>query len=140
MAKESQGIIAYWATTTTYATAAANVVGEVMGFSGPGMNVNVIDVTHLQSTAKEKMIGLYDGGDITLNVNCVVTDDGQTKLRECLAARTKGSLLLQLITAATSQKIGVEGYCTGLSITGAVDNVLKSDVTIAVTGGVSFST
>ena len=96
MAKESQGIIAYWSTTTAAATAAGNVVGEVVGFSGPAMTNSVIDVTNLQSTAKEKLVGVYDAGNITLNVNCLVTDGGQQKARECLAARTKGCLLLQL--------------------------------------------
>lgn len=140
MAKQSQGIIAYWSTTTVVATAASNVVGEVVGFSGPGLSANVIDVTHLQSTAKEKMMGLYDGGQITLNVNMVVTDGGQTLLRECLVARTKGALLLQLSTSATTQKMSMEGYVSGLNVSGSVDNKLSGDVTITITGGVSFST
>jgi hypothetical protein len=140
MPKESQGILGYWATTTVNATLAANLIGEITGFSGPSPSANIIDVTNLASTAKEKMMGLYDGGQITLNVNCLVTDSGQTKLRECLAARTKGSLLIQLSTASTTQKINMEGYVSGLSISGAVDNVLKADFTLAITGGVSFST
>jgi len=140
MAKEAQGIISYWSTTTSVATAAANVVGEVIGFNGPNMNVNIIDVTHLESTAKEKMVGLYDGGEITLNVNCIVTNGGQTKLRECLAERTQGCLMLQLDPSATTQKITIKGYVSGLNVSGAVDNVLRSDVTIAITKGVAFTT
>lgn len=140
MAKESQGIICYWATVTGYATAAGNVVGEITGFSGPSMSAGVIDVTSLQSTGKEKMIGLYDGGQITMNVNYIATNEGQVKLRESLVARTKGSLLIQLSTSVTAQKMGIEGYVSGMSITGAVDNVLKGDFTVAITGGVSFTT
>jgi hypothetical protein len=34
----------------------------------------------------------------------------------------------------------MKGYVSGLNITGGVDNVLKSDVAIMITGGVSFST
>lgn len=140
MAKNSQGIIAYWSTTTSIATAATNVVGEVKGFNGPGMSANVIDVTNLQSTAKEKMIGLYDAGQIGLQINMLVTDGGQTLLRECMVARTKGCLMLQLSTVSTSQKMSMKGYVSGLSVSGAVDNVLTGDVTITITGGVSFST
>jgi hypothetical protein len=140
MAKESQGIICYWATVTVNATLAANVVGELTGFSGPNMSAGVIDVTNLQSTAKEKMIGLYDGGQISLNVNWVATNDGQIKLRESLVKRTKGSLLIQLSTATTAQKISLEGYVIGMNVNGAVDNVLKGDFSIAITGGASFTT
>jgi len=140
MPKESQGIITYWATTSVTATAAGNVVSEVLSFTGPAPSANVIDVTNLQSTAKEKMIGLYDGGQITINTNFLVTDAGQTKLRECLAARTQGNLMLQLSTASTSQYMAMMGYCTGFSVSGAVDNVLKADYTITIDKGVTYST
>lgn len=138
MAKESQGIICYVATSTTPST--DEKIGEVKSFNGPSQSVNIIDVTHLESTAKEKMVGLYDGGQFTFGVNMIVTDSGQTKVRECLAARTKSSLLIQLSTAATTQKVTCEGYFTGLSMTGGVDNVLNGDITFEISGGVSWST
>lgn len=138
MAKESQGIISYIATTTVASTNIA--LGEVVGFSGPSLTGNLIDVTHLQSTAKEKIPGLHDAGQITFNVNCLVTDDGQTKAREMLAARTKGSVLVQLSTAATTQQFTCSGYVTGLNITGSVDNKLAADITFAITEGVTWAT
>ncbi len=139
MAQQSQGIISYWSTTTASATAAANVIGEVIGFSGPGMSANVIDVTNLVSTAKEKLVGVYDGGNVTLNVNMLVTDGGQTLMRESLVARTKGKLLIQLAYPATVQKIGVKGFVSGMNFTGSVDNKLAGDITIAISGGVSVA-
>ncbi len=140
MPKESQGIITYWSTTSVTATAAANVVSEVLSFSGPAPSANIIDVTNLQSTAKEKMIGLYDGGQITINTNFIVTDAGQTKLRESLAARTQGNLMIQLSTVTTSQYMAMMGYVTGFNVSGAVDNVLRGDYTITIHKGVSYST
>ena len=144
MAKESQGVIAYWSTVTlasgSVVSSVANAVGEVVGFSGPGLGAAVIDVTHLQSTAKDKLVGIYDGGQVTLNVNMLVTDTGQTKVRECMASRTRGSLLIQLSTASTTQKIHIKGYCSGLNITGSVDNKLAGDLTFAIHKGASIST
>lgn len=137
MAKQSQGIISYIATTTAAST---NVtIGEVVGFN-MGENAGIIDVTHLQSTAKEKLPGLYDGGQCVFNVNMLVTDAGQEKCREMLAARTLGAILVQLSTAATTQKFTAKGYVTGLTINGAVDNKLAGDLTFAITKGVSWST
>jgi len=141
MAQNSQGIIAYWTTTTVaVATASSNVIDEVVGFNGPGMSANVIDVSSLQSTAKEKLIGLYDAGQMTLNCNFDVDSPGQRLLRECMVNRTKGILLLQLSTSATAKSMQMEGYVNGLSVTGAVDQKLTSDVTILISGGVVFST
>jgi hypothetical protein len=140
MALQSQGIMAYWSTTTANASGATNVIGGVIGFSGPNLTANVIDITNLRSTAKEKMIGLYDGGSITLNLNFDCDDGGQKLLKECFIARTKGSLQLELSSAATAKQFRMKGYVSGLNITGGVDNVLKSDISIMITGGVSFST
>ena len=136
----SQGVICYWSTTTANATNSSNIVGEVVGWSGPGMSAAVIDVTNLISTAKEKLVGVYDGGQITVSVNVAVTNDGQRLLRECLAARTKGSLLIQLSTDTTGEKCSVKGYVSGLNMSGGLDKQITGDFTIAVSGGVSWST
>ena len=140
MAKESQGVICYWATASITASAASNVVGEVVGWSGPSMSAAVIDVTNLVSTAKEKLVGVYDGGQVTLNVNWAVTNDGQRIMRESLAARTLGNLAIQLSTTTTAQFIRAKGYVTGMNLTGSVDNKQAGDFTVAITAGVTFST
>ena len=144
MAKESQGIIAYWSTVTlasgSVVSSVANAIGEVVGWAGPSMSAAVIDVTDLQSTAKEKLVGVYDGGQVTFNVNMLVTDTGQTKLRESFASGVRGSCLIQLSTVTTGQGIHMKGYVTGLNITGSVDNKLAGDFTLAIHGGASFST
>jgi hypothetical protein len=140
MAKESQGVVCYWSTTTAAATAAGNLIGEVVGFSGPSLTAAVIDVTNLASTAKEKMVGVYDGGQVTLNVNWNCSDaSGQSKMRKTLMSRVKGHMVLGLNGAAGTQKIGLKGYVSGMNITGSVDNKLSGDYTLAISGGASFT-
>lgn len=140
MAQNSQGVLIYWSTTTANATGASNVVGEVIGWSGPSQSAAVIDVSNLVSTAKEKLIGVYDGGQITVNVNFAVTNDGQRLMRESMAARTKGSLLIQLSTDTTGEKCSVKGFISGINMAGGLDKQQTGDFTIAVSGGVSWST
>ncbi len=140
MAQGAQGVVCYWSTATGNASGATNVVGELVGFSGPSLTAAVIDVTTLQATAKEKIIGVYDAGQITLNVNFEVTNDNQRMMRECMVARTKGRLQIQLSTATTAKQISCKGYISGINISGAVDNKLSADYTIAITGGASFTT
>lgn len=138
MAKESQGIISYISTTTAAST--NNVLGEVVSFNGPSMNNSVIGVTHLGSTAKKKLPGVYDGGQLAFGVNALVTDIGQTKAREMLVARTKGAILIQIGGTVTSQKLTCKGYMTGINFAGAVDAALTGDIAFEIDGGVSFST
>ena len=87
-----------------------------------------------------KVGNVYDGGQITVNVNVAVTNDGQRLLRECLAARTTGSLLIQLSTDTTGEKCSVKGYVSGLNMAGGLDKQITGDFTIAVSGGVRWST
>ena len=141
MAKESQGVWAFIATASAQATSeAANLVAEVVGFSGPSMTGAVIDVTDLSATAKTKLVGVYDGGQVTLNMNFSATATSHMKIREMLAARTLGNVMLQLSTATTSQKIAMKGYVTGYNVTGSVDNKIASDMTFSISGGVTYTT
>ena len=43
-------------------------IGQITGFNGPSGSAGVIDVTSLASTAKEKLMGLRDEGQVTLDV------------------------------------------------------------------------
>jgi len=138
MAKESQGIIFYWTNATTGTTAVA--VGEIVGFSGPSISANPIDITSLTATAKVKLMGVYDGGQVTLNVNMVVTDAGQTLVRTALFARTEGAGIIKLDASATGQKCAFNGFISGLNMTGSVDNKIAGDITISISGGITYTT
>ena len=139
MALESQGVICFFSTTTSGSTAAAAIVGGVSGFNGPSGAANVIDITSLQSTAKEKLMGLRDEGKITVDVYFSATDVAQTKMRECRANRTKCNLGLGL-TDGSSSLIGQQGYVTNFSITGSVDNAIKAAITFEIDGPSTWST
>lgn len=137
MAINTQGCVLYWSTTTTLST---NIqIGNVVGFNGPSGNANVIDVSHLGSTAKEKLIGLRDEGQIGLDCLFSPSDTGQTKLRECRANRTQGNWAIKMTDTAITMLNG-HGYCSGFAITGAVDQVVKANITIEISGAVTYST
>src|SRR5512139_2194089 len=95
MAIESQGLYCWFTTTTGGGTASNQAVEEVKSVSGPSGQAGVIDITHLQSTAKEKMMGLRDEGQITLTCNYSASTNAtsiQNKMREMRASRGKGNL------------------------------------------------
>ncbi len=60
-------------------------IDEVKTFSPDGSRPE-IDVSNLDSTAREYRLGLQDFGTFTLDMNCVFDSQGQMKLDEALAS------------------------------------------------------
>jgi len=147
MAYQSQGVKLFWSTlayTTNGSTAGINatatqLVGEVTDFTGPGGAAAVIDITHLQSTAKEKMIGLRDEGQVSMSLNFNATDTGQVNLIADRASRTKRNALIKFADSDTNA-VAFGGYCLQFSISGAVDNKISANAVIEIDGAVSYTT
>ncbi len=47
------------------ATEAFTTIGSIINIDGPGGDANIQDITDLESTAKEKGVGLVDNGEIS---------------------------------------------------------------------------
>ena len=142
MAFEAQGTEFYWSTSTAASTGAANLIGEVTDFSGPGGQASIIDVTHLNSTAKEKLVGLRDEGQVSMTLNLSFSDAGQIALRADRASRSRRKCVIKFndnTTDAAKTKAIFDGYCMGFSITGAVDNKVSANAVIEITGAVTYS-
>ena len=144
MAQESQGVVLYWSSSgsTTASTASANAIGSVTGFNGPGGSAAIIDVTHLGSTAKEKMMGLPDEGQFSFDLLLDSADAVQTRLRADRVTRSLRKVVIKLNDSTddkTKTKILFDAYCTNFSITGSVDDVIKASVQLEITGPTSWS-
>lgn len=70
-------------------------VSEVTGVSGFDGQADEIDTTHLQSTAKEFLVGLQDFGNVSLKLS-LITDTGQAKLRSLKANGSIGTFAITL--------------------------------------------
>jgi hypothetical protein len=142
MAYESQGALFYISTSTVFDETTAGLVGEITDFSILTGNAAVIDVTHFGSTAKEKIVGFPDEGQVTLGLNFLGTaDTGQKKLMSMKAASTRksGRFYLKLNDTAVT-KISGYAFVTGFSVSGAVDNKVSGNVTMEITGLCTIST
>lgn len=118
------------ATPNTYVA-----VNGVRTFSGPGGQANVIDATTLQSTGKEKLLGLKDEGQFSLASVYLATDPGQIRLQ---AVRASGLATGFRVTFSDADETVMEfdGFCQGFSISGGVDELTSADITIEITGAV----
>jgi hypothetical protein len=125
-------------TDTATATPLAWVeVGEVTNFDGPGGEATMYETTHLQSTAKEKMVGLPDEGRLTLSINWDLdTDLGQQTCATARAARTLKNFKLTFSDDSTAT---FSGYVMGLAASGGVDDKVAGSITIEITGAVTWS-
>ena len=111
-------------------------IGEVTDFSGPDGTANEIDTTHLQSTAKEYLMGLPDEGSISLSINWAPVDTGQLAVKAARKARTKKDFK---ITYSDKSTASFKGYVMGLSTDAAVDDKVNGSITLRVTGEVKWA-
>jgi hypothetical protein len=143
MAFESQGTEFFWSTATTVAsTSTSCLIGEITDFSGPGGQASVIDVTNINSTAKEKLVGLRDEGQLSLSLNLSFSDTAQNTIRTDRANRTKRKCVIKFNDSTddkTKTKALMDCYCLGFSISGAVDNKVSANAVIEITGPVLYS-
>ncbi len=107
-------------------------VKGLTGFSGlGGGSASVIDVTDLDSDAKEKMVGLADEGQVNLTLNYIPSDPGQIALEE---ARLSGELSEFVITMRSGTTYSFSAAVLSFEKSGGVDAVITGSVTLEVSG------
>lgn len=141
-------ISVYQPVTHTTQSTAFVITGRVMGAIGEVVSVNaltgaaaVIDVTNLQSTAKEKMMGLRDEGQVTFEMFMNATATAQQGLFDDMKNRKKNRFHIGLTDATGTEqptKICFSGYVMSAPITAAVDNAVKRNVTIEIASAVDW--
>ena len=140
MAYETQGTRFFWSASTTLSTAVE--ITQVQNWSGLGGSAPVIDVTHLGSTAREKMMGLRDPGELTLGLIYNATDAGQVALEADAASRSERKMAIKWSTSGDANGLGCEfaAYCGGLDISGAEDDKVVASAQIIVANAVTHTT
>lgn len=109
-------------------------VANIKDFSGFDGSASEIDVTNLDSTAKEFRLGLTDAGQFTINIDYDNSNAGHIALR---ARQVSGLLTNFKFTLPNSNAITFSGYVKKFSLAGGVDAVTKTAVDIRVSGAVT---
>jgi len=123
-------------TTGTASPQTFSKVGNVQDFTPDGGTATVIDVTNMDSTAKEKRQGLQDNGNYALTYDADDTDVGQLRL---LAARAAQAVVVFKQFYPGGLKIRAwQGFVQKVTEPVAgVDKVLRCSATIVVTGPIA---
>jgi len=103
-------------------------------FSGIGGGApTIIDVSDLDSTAKEKIVGLADEGQASFSFNYDPDDAGQSALED---ARIDRTLCQFIITLPSGTTFTFSGYVLTCEKSAGVDAIVPLAVTVEITGQV----
>lgn len=111
-------------------------IKNVKSFSGFDGQAAEIDVTDLDSTAKEFRTGLQDHGNFQFDINVNRTDPGQLAVE---AARKSGAVTPFRLTLPDKQAATFDALVKSTPLQGSVDAVLTGSVTLRITGDVKWS-
>jgi hypothetical protein len=113
-------------------------IPTVTKISGPGGSSTIIDVSSLDSIAKEKMPGLTDNGDITFDFNF---DPVNVQHKALITA--KETRVLRNFKLVLNETIGstasFAGYVTSIKIDAAMDAKVSGSGVITISGAVTWA-
>lgn len=125
-----------WTSGGTFTTNAFVTLGNVKDFTGLDGTGAEIDISNLQSTGKEFLIGLYDGGQLSMNVDIDNADAGQVAARASQQASTVKAFT---ITLPDAKVVSFNAYVKQFSMTGGVDKSLAGSMVLRITGGYTLA-
>lgn len=111
-------------------------IKEIKSFTAFEGQAAEIDVTNLQSTAKEFIMGLQDFGGFNVDVNHLSADPGQDEARAAKASGTKKTFLA---TFSDGETAAFDGYVLSNGRSGGVDQAVEASFSIRITGSVIFA-
>jgi hypothetical protein len=111
-------------------------VKEISTFSFGSGERSEIDVTNLDSTAKEYRLGLKDQGNLEISLRVVHSDAGQTA---CQAALGSDAVSNFKITLPNTEVGTFSGQVKSMPESGGVDAVHEGSMTIRVTGDIVWA-
>jgi hypothetical protein len=133
-AVETQGTVLSIETATGVFTPVAKIT-DFSAFSG---SASVIDTTNLDSTAKEKLMGLQDFGQVSINFLVIPNDAGQVALEAAKASRALKNFKLQL-NDTDNTTYAFSGFVISKPLNGGVDAAVTGSATIEISGDVTVS-
>lgn len=122
-------------------TEAFATIAEILDWQGPTETAKQIDATSLDSTAREYIPGLLDGGEVSGNFIWVGSNTQQQGLRSDLAARVKRNFKLTLTDtgASTPTIITFTAVVTDISLKGQVDDKIMGSFKLKISGTPVFT-
>lgn len=121
-----------------------NLIGRITQLSGPSLSTDLVETTAMDSTNafKEYIKGLKDWGEVTFTVNSKPAASGDTVnyydelLTEASASAAKE---WQITFPNTGATLTFDALTTGFNINANPGEVITTDVTLKVTGDITWA-
>lgn len=111
-------------------------VGEVISISGPNFERSSVDTTNLgTTTARTFVAGMFDPGEITLELNFDNNDAGQVLIEAAVASGAENSWIIEFAAlTAETDTLTFSGTCIVQSFSNnvAMDEAETASVTLKV--------
>lgn len=124
-------------------TEAFTTIAEVTSISGPNESADTIEVTSFDSTAKEFIPALRDGGEVSFEFNFVGDDATQAALRTQFVNGTVGNFKIDCddatATLTVPSKYSFAASVTSLGMNFATNDKITGSCTLKVSGAVTFT-
>jgi hypothetical protein len=111
-------------------------ISNVKSFSGFDGAASEIDRTNFDSTAKEFILGLFDPGQFTIEVDQDNSDSGQIALMTAQVTSLLKNFKLQLPNGNTAT---FTAYVKKFNSLGAVDQAIRRSLDLRISGPVSWA-
>jgi len=117
---------------------AFTLIPQLVSLGGPGGSATVIDISTLDSTGREKAMGLADSGQITCEMVYNPQNTVHAGLFSKWKARTQHNFRI-VFTDSPSTQYDFAGYVLEFAHNFSVDEVTTVSMTIEVTGSITVS-
>lgn len=126
-------------------------IAQITGFSGVGGQAGEIDVTDMDSTAREYLAGLKDNGTISLNVNWDPANASHVTLDSivggaekrfvigCSDGTTDPSYTSTFTIPTDRTTLDFQGSVLSFQKDAETDNIWRGTVTIRVSGAITIT-
>lgn len=112
-------------------------IAEVLTISGPQLTSEDVEVTNMDSTAKEYISGIADGGSINFELNWIAQTQ-QTTLRNDVEAGTARNYKVVFPTSPNTTA-DFNGRCTEFSMTAEPNSQIRATANVKISGSVTWS-
>lgn len=110
-------------------------LGEVLSVTPPNPQIEEVDATHMDSTAREFIAGLADYGEGTFEFNYIPNNATDQLIRAAIADRvTRSFKIVVPIAAGGTQEIAGDCIVKGWERTIPIDDRMTASMTVRFTG------
>lgn len=140
MAFPSKNLKLFWSASSAVST--AQQVNDVVSVDGPAGSNPVIDITHLLSTARKKLVGIQDEGQVSVEMLLNTTDTGQVAIRTDRQTGAQRNIAIKYSTGAADENLYLNAmaYCTNYSVGVAMDDKVTASFTLEIDGLATWTT